>query len=240
MVTDEAESQSYHSDFWQNNYWTLRLSPWVLIIMVGSGPGCEKSICAMQKERVFNTTEPLLSALAPVRPLTNHLQMFSLYPHHMPTRCMLDSWFLKDFCLIHCVPNFLSPHNHILHFHLAFRTSFALLGGQFHSTVMACKQIRCISTFLLSVHTTQIREILCFQVFPNLLPMAAWKPFQAGFQLWNVMPYSGSHKGLFLFKNEKEVWFSSIILGNVCYYLFRIFSGLFCLSNLFVRICFKI
>lgn len=63
-------------------------------------------------------------------------------------------------------------HNRTSHFHLALKTSFALLGGRFRSSVMACKQIRYISTFLLSVRATQTREIWPAQVFPNLLPMA--------------------------------------------------------------------
>lgn len=72
----------------------------------------------------------------------------------MPTHCMLDLPFLKDFGL---VPSFLHPHNRTSHFHLAFKTSLALLGGRFRSSVMACKQIQCISTFLLSVRATQTK-----------------------------------------------------------------------------------
>lgn len=107
-------------------------------------------------ERQFNTTATLLSALFPAQSLANHLGMFSLQPGFMPTHCMLDLPFLKDFRL---VPDILHPHNRTSHFHLAFKTSLALLGGRFRSSVMACKQIRCISTFLLSVHAIQTREI---------------------------------------------------------------------------------
>lgn len=73
----------------------------------------------------------------------------------MPTLCMLDLPFLKDFGL---VLGFLHPHNRTSHFHLAFKTSLALLGGRFRSSVMACKQIQCISTFLLSVRATQMKK----------------------------------------------------------------------------------
>lgn len=130
--------------------------------------------------------------------------MFSLQPGFMTTHCMLDLPFLKDFGLVHFVPDFLHPHNRTSHFHLAFKTSFALLGGRFRSSVMACKQIRCISTFLLSVRATQTREIWHVEVFSNLLPVAGWKPFQVGFQLWNITSLSRSHQGLFLLNNKKR------------------------------------
>lgn len=123
-------------------------------------------------EREFNITATLFSALFPAQSLANHLRMFSLQPGFMTTHCMLDLPFLKDFGLVHFVPDFLHPHNRTSHFHLAFKTSFALLGGRFRSSVMACKQIRCISTFLLSVRATQTREIWHVEVFSNLLPMA--------------------------------------------------------------------
>lgn len=120
-------------------------------------------------EREFNTTATLLSALSPARSLANHLGMFSLQPSFMPTHCMLDLPFLKDFGL---VPGFLHPHNRTSHFHLAFKTSLALLGGRFRSSVMACKQIQCISTFLLSVRATQTKEIWHVEVLSNFLPVA--------------------------------------------------------------------
>lgn len=124
----------------------------------------------------------------------------------MPTHCMLDFPFLKGFWLVHFVPSFLHPHNHTSRFHLALKTSFALLGGRFRSSVMACKQIWCISTFLLSVRATQMREIWCIQLFWNLLPMAGWKPFQA-VPIVNIMSLSRSHQRLFLLYNEKTVIF---------------------------------
>lgn len=119
-------------------------------------------------EREFNTTATLLSLFL-AQSLANHLRQFSLQPSFMPTHCMLDLPFLKDFGL---VPSLLDPHNRTSHFHLAFKTSLALLGGRFRSSVMACKQILCISTFLLSVRATQTREIWCVEVLSNFLPVA--------------------------------------------------------------------
>lgn len=172
MVTDKAEAQCHRSDFWQNTHWTPRqlsfLGSWST---VGSGPGAANKVSA-HAERDCDTTEPRLSALFPAQSLANHLRPFSLSPGCVPTHCMMDLPFLKGFCLVHFVPSLLPPHNRTSHFHLAFKTSFALLGGRFRSTVMACKQIRYISTFLLSVRATQTSEIWRAQVFSNLLPMA--------------------------------------------------------------------
>lgn len=175
----------------------------------------------------------------PAQSLANHLGMFSLQPGSVPTHCMLDLPFLKDFGLLCFVPNLLHPHNRTSHFHLAFKTSFALLGGRFRSSVMACKQIRCISTFLLSVRATQTREIWRVEAFSNLLPVAGWKPFQVGFQLWKVTSLWRSHQGLFLLNNEKgcdfhpQFWAMFSTTSSA-------FFQLFCLLNLLVKICFKI
>lgn len=142
------------------------------------------------------------STLFPTQSLANHSGMFSLQPSFMPTHCMLDLPFLKNFGL---VPNFLHPHNRTSHFHLAFKTSLALLGGRFCSSVTACKQIQCISTFLLSVRATQTKEIWHVEVLSIFLPVAGWKPFQVGFQLWNL--FQDLIKDYFCWTTKKAVIF---------------------------------
>lgn len=154
----------------------------------------------------------------------------------MPTHYMLNWPFLKDFFVL----SFLHPHNRTSHFHLALITSFALLGGRFRSSVMACKQIRCISTFLLSVRATQTGEIWHVQVSSNLFPMAGWKPFQIGFQLGNMF-ISRTYWGLCLLNNGRRCDFHPWLEAMLIMASSAFFSAvLFHLLNLFVKICFKI